>query len=179
MPPRRAWPEAGQGSVAARPPGVRWSAADLARMKAAATYAEPRRPANQPLYPRSLLASPSRDQRAATLLITVLSYLEDEIAPVAGQFPGEQPLALDTADLGHGALRAPVFIAHPEDHGIDEGKGVVEHQSLDLAIGAAAPVAAGEKRPADLDLAQFGFIAIVPARADDASARPVDERKAH
>src|SRR6185437_15832232 len=49
----------------------------------------------------------------------------------------------------------------------------------DLAVGAAAPMAARQERPADLDLAQFGLVAVIAARADDASACLVDERKAH
>src|SRR3977135_3079207 len=87
---------------------------------------------------------PSLDQRPTTLLILPLRNFENERRPVAGQFADEQSAALDAADLGHRALRAPVLVADPEHHGIEEGKGVVEHQPLDLAAGAAHPRPAGE-----------------------------------
>src|SRR6266568_9315068 len=106
---------------------------------------------------------PSLHQRPSTFLILPLRNLENEIRPVAGQFADEQSPALDAADLGHGALRAPVLVADPEHDGVDEGKGVIEHQALDLAVGAAAPMAAGDERPADLDLAEFRLMAIVAA----------------
>jgi len=38
---------------------------------------------------------------------------------------------------------------------------VVEHQALDLAVGRAAPVAAGDERPADLDFAALELVAVV------------------
>src|ERR1700681_4963653 len=72
-------------------------------------------------------------------LVPALRDLENEIRPVAGQLPGEQALALDAADLGHRALRAPVLVANPEHDGVDESKGVVEHQALYLAVDATAP----------------------------------------
>src|ERR1700722_9220190 len=108
----------------------------------------------------------STHQCLAALPIPVLRNLENEIRLVAGNLAGQQPLAFNAADLGHGALRAPVLVADPEDHGIDEAEGVVEHQPLDLAIGRAAPVAADNKSPADLDFAALGVIAMVAARAD-------------
>jgi hypothetical protein len=58
---------------------------------------------------------------------------------------------------------APVLLADPEDHGIDERKGVIEHQSFDLAIGCPAPMAAGDEGPADLDFAPRGAITIIAA----------------
>src|SRR3977135_2396057 len=103
---------------------------------------------------------PSLDQRPTTLLIHPLRNFENEIRPVAGQFAHEQAAALDAADLGHRALRAPVLVADPEHDGVAEGEGVVEHQTLDLAVGAAAPMAARQKRPADLDLAELGLMAV-------------------
>src|ERR1700722_17357077 len=105
----------------------------------------------------------STHQCLAALPIPVLRNLENEIRLVAGNVAGQQPLAFDAADLGHGALRAPVPVADPEDHGIDEGEGVVEHQPLDLAIGAAAPVAADDESPADLDFPERGLVAMIAA----------------
>src|ERR1700742_3008354 len=121
----------------------------------------------------------SRHQRAPTLPVAALRDVEDEIRPVARQFAGEQSFPLDATDLGHRALRAPVFLADPEHHGVDESEGMIEHQPLDLAVGGAAPMAADDKSPADLDLAAFGLIAIIAARADQAPARPIDEHKTH
>src|SRR6185437_7641581 len=92
---------------------------------------------------------------------------------------GEEFFAPDAADLGHGALRAPVFIADPEHHGIDKAKGMVEHQALDLAVGGAAPMAANDKGPADLDLAALGLMAVIAAGADQPAARAIDEHKTH
>src|SRR3954470_14152524 len=108
---------------------------------------------------------PSLHQLPAALLVLPLRNLENEIRPVSRQLTHEQAPALHTADLGHGALRAPVLVPDPEDDGVDEGESVVEHQPLDRAFGAAAPRAAGQKRPADLDLAQFRLMAMVAAGA--------------
>src|SRR6185503_8389080 len=55
------------------------------------------------------------------------------------------------ADLLHRALRTPIGFADPEQHRIDECERMVQHQSLDLEIVAAAPIGACEKGPADLD----------------------------
>jgi hypothetical protein len=92
-------------------------------------------------------------QRPAVLLIPAPGDVEDEIRRGARQFAGEKTSALDTANLGHRALRAPVFLAHPENHGIYECKGMIEHQPFDFAIGLAAPMAPGDEGPADLDFA--------------------------
>src|SRR5882724_5835341 len=105
----------------------------------------------------------SRQQRSPSSLVTALGDLEDEILRLAAQLPGQQPLAPDAADFGHRALRAPIVLADPEDRGVGEGEGVVEHQALDLAVGRAAPVAAGDERPADLDFAAIGRVAVVTA----------------
>src|SRR5882672_2242426 len=105
----------------------------------------------------------SREQRSASSLVTALRDLEDEILHRAAQLPGQQPFALDAADLGHRTLRAPIVLADPEDRGVGEGEGVVEHQALDLAVGRAAPMAAGDERPADLDFAALGLVAVVTA----------------
>src|SRR5260221_9355658 len=109
--------------------------------------------------------------------LPLLRDLENEIRPVTGQFAGKQSLALDASDLGHGALRAPVLIADPEHDGVDKRKGVVEHQALHFAVAATTPMAAGEKRPADLDLTQLRLIAIIAARARQLAGRTVDEQK--
>jgi hypothetical protein len=55
------------------------------------------------------------------------------------------------------------LLAHPEDHGIDKRKGVIEHQPFDFAIGCTAPMAAGDEGPADLDFAPPGVITIIAA----------------
>jgi hypothetical protein len=118
-------------------------------------------------------------QRPATVLIPALADLEDDVRRGAGGLPGKKPVTLEAADLGHRALRAPVVFADPEDHGIDESEGVIEHQPLDLAVGRAAPMAAYDKRPADLDLAALAVMAVVAAGADQPVGRPVDEHKRH
>src|SRR5258708_2915403 len=100
-------------------------------------------------------------------------------ATSARRLPGEKTVAPDATDLGHGALGTPVFLAHPEDDGVDETKGMIEHQAFDFAIGRSAPMAAHEKRPANLDLAEFGFIAVIAARADQPAGRAVDEYEGH
>src|SRR5205814_3451501 len=82
-------------------------------------------------------------------------------------------------DLGPGALRGPVLVTDPEHDGVCERERMVEHQALDLAVGAAAPMAAGKKRPADLDLAQLRLVAVVTAGADQSAGRAVDEYKTH
>ena len=56
---------------------------------------------------------------------------------------------------------------------------MVEHHALDLAVGAAAPMAAGEEGPADLDFADLGLVAVIAARSDQTAGGTVDERKAH
>src|SRR6202045_5189928 len=81
----------------------------------------------------------SAHQRPASLEIPALADFEDDVWSGAGQFPGKQPLAPDTADFCHRALRAPVFLADPENDGIDEGECVVEHQPFDFAVGRSAP----------------------------------------
>src|ERR1700721_1305129 len=105
----------------------------------------------------------SLDQRAAASLITALADFEDDMRGCAGRFTGKEPGAPDAADLGHRALGAPVLLADPENHGIDEREGVIEHQPLDFAIGRAAPMAAGDEGPADLDFASPGVITIIAA----------------
>src|ERR1700730_1502628 len=125
------------------------------------------------------MLNPSANERPATLLVSPLRNLENEIRRFARQFAREQSLALDAADLGHRALRAPVVLADPEHDRVDEGEGMIEHQPLHFAIGAAAPVAADDEGPADLDLAAFGFKAVVAARTDQPAGRSVDEHKTH
>src|SRR5262249_24348954 len=58
--------------------------------------------------------------------------------------------------VSHGMLTPPALqrqLGSPAQNttSVDEAEGVVEHQPLHLAAGGAAPVAAGEKGPADLD----------------------------
>src|SRR5689334_3071075 len=129
--------------------------------------------------PLHRLPEKSLHQLPSAVLIAALRDLEDHVPPVAGEFSGEQALAEHAADLFHRALRAPVGLADPEDHGVDEGEGVVEHQPLDLAVDGPAPMAAGDKGPADLDLADVGLVAVVAAGADQAVARAVDEHEGH
>src|ERR1700761_6285329 len=87
--------------------------------------------------------------RPSALPIPSLRNLENIMPDVARQLARQQrALAPDAADLGHRALRAPVFLADPEHHGVDEGEGMVEHQALDLAVRGAAPMAARDEGPA-------------------------------
>src|ERR1700722_9488678 len=90
-----------------------------------------------------------RHQRAAAAEIAALADFEDDVRRCARQLAGKQTLALDAADLGHRALRAPVFLADPEDGGVEEGEGVIEHQPFDLTVGFPAPRTAGNESPAD------------------------------
>src|SRR5205809_8083839 len=98
-------------------------------MRSAATCVQrPHRSTNQTSRPL-LPARPLLHQRTPALPIPFLGNLEDEIRPLAGQRPGEQTLALDAAELGHYALRAPVLSAEP-DHGVDAGGGEGGHEPL-------------------------------------------------
>src|ERR1700728_2903522 len=121
----------------------------------------------------------SRQQRAASRFIAALCDFENKIRLIAGDRAGEQALAFDPADLGHRALRTPVLVADPEHDRVDESEGVVEHHALDLAVGAAAPMAAGEEGPADLDFADLGLVAVIAARSDQPAGGTANERKAH
>src|SRR5258708_18431062 len=121
----------------------------------------------------------SGNQRPAALLIPALADFEDEVRRRARRLPGEKTVAPDATDLGHGALGTPVFLAHPEDDGVDETKGMIEHQAFDFAIGRSAPMAAHEKRPANLDLAEFGVIAVIAARAEQPAGPAGDEYEGH
>src|SRR6202043_3357746 len=85
----------------------------------------------------------------------------------------------DAADLGHRALRAPVGVGDPEDRGIDEAEGMIEHQPLDFAVGGAAPMRADNKSPADLDFAELRLITMVAAGADQGAGRAFDKCKTH
>src|SRR5262249_56288619 len=70
---------------------------------------------------------------------------------------------------------AEILFADPEHHGVDEAEGMVEHQPLHLAIGGAAPMAAGQKGPADLDFALGWLVVVIAAGADQPVARAVDK----
>src|SRR5258708_25018151 len=69
----------------------------------------------------------SGDQSLPALLISALAYFENEVRHRAGRLPDKKPVAPHSPDLGHRALGAPVFLADPEDDGIDEAKGMIEH----------------------------------------------------
>jgi hypothetical protein len=101
------------------------------------------------------------------------------VLSIAGECTGEQAVSQHAADLLHRALRAPIGLADPEAHGIDEGEGMVEHQPLHLAVNDPAPMAAGDKRPADFDLADVGLISVIPAGADQAIGRAIDKHESH
>src|SRR5579863_7426291 len=118
-------------------------------------------------------------QRPPAILVALLGDLENKIRPVAGDFAREEPVALDPANLGHRALRTPVLVTDPEDDGVNESKGMIEHQALDLAVRSSAPMTARQKGPSDLDLTDLGRIAIVPARSDQPVCGAIDKRKAH
>jgi hypothetical protein len=105
----------------------------------------------------------SGNQQPAALLIPIPADFKNDVRRCAGQLPGEKPVAQNAADLFHRALGAPVLLAHSEDDGIDERKGVIEHQALDFAIGRSAPMAAGNEGPADLDFAKLSIITIIAA----------------
>src|SRR5580765_8629840 len=68
------------------------------------------------------------------------------------------------AQLLDRAARAQVVLADHEDHAVHEAEGVVDHEPLHLAVGLAPPAIATEERPADLDLAAGGIVAVI-ARA--------------
>src|SRR5258708_17924819 len=114
----------------------------------------------------------SGNQRPADLLIPALADFEDEVRRRARRLPGEKTVAPDATDLGHGALGTPVFLAHPEDDGVDETKGMIEHQAFDFAIGCSAPMLTDKESPADLAFAALGAIAMVAAPAQQPAARP-------
>ena len=129
----------------------------------------------QPLLATTL----SGHQRPAAPLVLFLANLKYEIRRRAGRLPGEQPAAFDAADLGHRALGTPVLLADPEDDGIDEAEGVIEHQAFDFAVGRATPMAANDEGSADLDFTPFRVMAMVAARTDQPVGRAVDEHKTH
>ena len=52
---------------------------------------------------------------------------------------------------------------------------MIEHETLDLAVGSAAPMAANDERPANLDLAAREVVAVVAAGANQPAGRTVDE----
>src|ERR1700759_95130 len=84
----------------------------------------------------------SHHQRAAAVLIAAFGDLENVVWMVAGKLALEQAFALDAAYLGHRALRAPILMADPEHHGVEEREGLVEHQALHLAVHRPTPMTA-------------------------------------
>src|SRR5262249_52884091 len=64
-------------------------------------------------------------------------------------------------------VRATVVHADEKDHALDEPERMLEHESLHLAVVAAAPVRPGQERPAALDLAPLRVVAMEPRRSDD------------
>jgi hypothetical protein len=82
------------------------------------------------------------------------------------------------ADLLHRAAGAQIAFANHEDHRIEPAKGVAEHQVLELAVGAAAPMIARQEGPADLDLTRPGISVVVAAGPDHAPALPLADRQA-
>src|SRR5438270_1765930 len=74
---------------------------------------------------------------------------------------GARPHAdLDGADLLDGAAGADVLGPDEKDDVVHEPEGVGQHQVLQLAVVDAAPAPPGEERPADLDLAALGLVAV-------------------
>src|ERR687890_666599 len=94
----------------------------------------------------------------------------------AGGGPGGAPPApAHAADLLHGALRAVVLGADEEDDRLDEAEGVFEHESLHLAVVAAAPVRPREERPPYLDFTLLSVVRGEAGRADEAARRGVHD----
>ena len=77
--------------------------------------------------------------------------------------------------LASGPLRAEVARPDHEDHRVDEAERVLEHQPLQLAVVDAAPVEAGQERPADLDLGLRLIVAVEARRSDDQAVGAIDD----
>ncbi len=97
----------------------------------------------------------------------------------------EHALVSGAVKAGPGAMRAGLLqcplgsaVVRPdEEHdAFDRPAGVLEHQSLELAVDLAAPLGPSKKRPADLHLAGPGVIA-VKARGADHLASSREDRK--
>ena len=58
--------------------------------------------------------------------------------------PVYQSVTQLTANLFHGAAGTPIAFSDPEHNRVDKGKGMAEHQLLDLGVGAATPMAADQ-----------------------------------
>jgi len=87
-----------------------------------------------------------------------------------GQFP---------ANLFHRSARPHAGLADQEDNAVDALERMSDHQRLHCRIGGTAPMAAGEKGPADLDFAGLGAVKIIARGADDgATARIKGDQRA-
>src|SRR5262245_38223746 len=81
------------------------------------------------------------------------------------------------ADLLEGPSRPEILWAHKEHDAIDKLERMMQHEGFHLTVVRAAPIGAGEKRPADLDLAPDGVVACVARRADDHPRRAIEDGK--
>lgn len=81
----------------------------------------------------------------------------------------------DGAELLDSALRSHVPGIDDEQDRLDEPERVVEHQALQLTVVDTAPVGASQERPADLDLAARGVVAVIARGSDDLSRPGVQD----
>lgn len=89
----------------------------------------------------------------------------------------EQTRPSRSPDLLHGPLRSGVRRTDPENNRVHEDERVAEHQSLDFAIGASAPMSADQKCPADFDFTPLCVVCVIPAGANDRTCCALDERE--
>src|SRR5438874_1075673 len=112
------------------------------------------------------LADPGADLRKGRRLDPV-----DEALAATGVEPRSVP---HRADLFDRPLRAEVPRPDQEDDAVNKLKRMAEHEPLHFSVVDAAPVGAGQERPADLDLALGFVVTVEPRGADDAAVRAVD-----
>src|SRR6185312_13934831 len=71
-------------------------------------------------------------------------------------------------------LRAKIILAGDEDNAIDKAQGVIDHQSLQLAVIETTPKGALEKCPANLDLTDRRIQIPIARAANDPSRSELD-----
>src|ERR1041385_3084829 len=98
----------------------------------------------------------SRMPRAAS--VATLGKLIHDALPTLGV---ELRPGVPRADLLDRAARAAVVRADHENHPVDRLERVREHEPLHLAVVRAAPAAAGQEAPTDLDHALVGVESVI------------------